>query len=85
MDFMEDIFHTQIEKLPEKEQLIAYKIQNFIFTGYSNWVKPILIALFMFFLFNKLKDALGWQEVIFIQLTVIIIFLRNLSPMLKKG
>lgn len=80
---MEDHLDSQLEQLDEKTQVWVYKIKNFIFDGYNNWVKPILIAVFMFFLFANVKTLLGYQETMFIQMTVIIIYLRIISSKMR--
>jgi len=79
MDKMEEIFDKQVNKLDEKEQKFALKVRSFIMTGYNNWVKPILSAVFMFWLFTKIKNAIGLEEATFILLIVIIIYLRIIS------
>lgn len=84
MDKMEGFLDKQVEQLNEKEQIWVYRIKNFIFDGYNNWIKPILIAMFMFFLFTKIKNLVGLEEAMFIQLTVIIIYLRVISSKIKR-
>lgn len=79
MDKMEEMFDKQVNKLDEKEQKFALKLRTFIFSTYNNWIKPILSAIFMFFLFTKIKNSVGVEEATFILLIVIIIYLRIIS------
>ena len=83
MDSMEKMFDKQIDQLTDKEKVFWLKAKNFIFKGYNSLIKPILIAIFMFWLFDKIKNVVGIQEAMFIQLTVIIIFLRIISSRIK--
>ena len=79
IDKMEEIFDKQLNKLNEKEQAVALKVRSFVMTGYNNWVKPILSAIFMFWLFTKLRNAVGLEDATYYLLIVIIIYLRILS------
>lgn len=79
MDKMEEIFDKQLNQLDEKEQKFALKVRSFIMTGYNNWVKPILSAIFMFWLFTNLRKVVGHEEAIFYLLIAILIYLRIIS------
>ena len=79
MDILDKKFDEQIGQLSEKEQGFMKNVKTFMFSGYNNYIKPILIAIFMFWLFTKIKNTIGWQDTIFVQLTVIIILLRVIS------
>jgi len=76
MGKMEDHLDGQVEQLDEKTQVWVYRIKNFIFDGYNNFIKPILIAVFLFFLFDNIKNLVGYEQAKYIQGIVVIIYLR---------
>jgi hypothetical protein len=78
LDSLENIFEKKISSLGEKEQTFFRSIKNNIKGLYNNWIKPLLIAVFLFWIFGKVEKALGLQYAIFVQLTIIIILLRQL-------
>jgi len=82
MDKLENKFEKSISTLSEKEQNFFRKVKVGWMSVYNNWIKPILIAIFLFWLFNKINTAVGFQATILIQLTIIIIYLRGLSSKL---
>jgi hypothetical protein len=79
MDSLDKRFEEKISVLSEKEQGVLRLVKNNVLFIYNNYLKPILIAIFMFWVFGKVKNIVGVQEAMFIQLTVIIIFLRVLT------
>lgn len=79
MDSMDKVFEDKISTLSDKEKGFLRSVKSNILWIYNSYVKPLLIAIFMFWLFAKIKNVVGLQEAIFIQLTVIIIFLRVIS------
>lgn len=82
MDNLEKRFESQISTLPEKEQKFFRGIKDNVLGIYNKWLKPIIIGIFMFWLFTKVKNAVGIEETVIIQLTVIIIYLRLLNSKL---
>lgn len=79
METLDKHFEKTISTLSEKEQGFLRSAKKNILSIYNSWVKPILIAIFMFWLFTKIKNVVGLQEAMFVQLTVIIIMLRMIS------
>ena len=78
MDSLEQKFETKISGLSEKEQGVFRGIKNVIKNLYNNYIKPLLIAIFLFWIFGKVETLLGIQQAIFVQLTVVIILLRQI-------
>lgn len=85
MDKMDNLFNNKINNLSEKEQIFFKKLKDNLFNIYNSFIKPILISIFLFWLFTKIKNIVGIQEAIFIQLTIIIIFLRLINSKLKSN
>lgn len=79
MDRLDNKFEDMIAPLSDKERIGIRGIKNFIMSFYTNFLKNILIAIFMFWLFTKIKTAIGLQEAMFIQMTTIIVFLRIIN------
>jgi hypothetical protein len=79
MDKLENKFEDMIAPLSDKERLGIRGVKNFLFGLYNNLLKNILIAIFMFWMFEKIKNVVGLQEAMFIQMTTIIIFLRIIN------
>ena len=79
MEKMEEFFDKQVNQLNEKEQKFVLKLRSFIFGTYNNWIKPLLSAIFMFFLFTNLKKIIGQEEATYILLIAILIYLRIIS------
>lgn len=83
LDKMEKQFEKTISSLSEKEQNTMRAIKNNIFVIYNGYLKPILIAFFMFWLFGKIKNIVGLQETVYVLLVVIVILLRALLSKLS--
>jgi len=81
MDKMNNKLEYTIKDLPENEQNVIRKIKDFLINGYE-FIKPVVIGIFMFWLFYRIKDAVGIQETFFIQGVIIIIFLRVIASRL---
>lgn len=79
---MENKFENEISKLNDKEKNFFLKLKDLVFNLYNNFLKNILIAIFLFWFFTKLKKVVGLQEIIFIQLVVIILLLRIIASKL---
>lgn len=82
MDKLEEIFNKQISYLKPSEQVIMRKLKNNAFKIYNNWIKPVLWAIFLFWLFTRIKNAVGLEEAIYIQGVVVIIYLRLIASRL---
>ena len=82
MDKLEKIFEKQISELSEKEQVFLRNFKNNAFAIYNKLLKPVLLAFFMFWLFLRIKSAVGITEAFYIQGIVIIIFLRLIASRL---
>jgi hypothetical protein len=82
MDKLEKIFDNQISQLGEKEQIFFRKFKNNAFNIYNNILKPVLWAIFLFWLFARIKNTIGIQEAFYVQGVVIIIFLRLIASRL---
>jgi hypothetical protein len=79
MDNLENKFENMISTLSDKEKIAIRGIKNFMLNIYNNIIKNILIAIFMFWMFSKIKTIVGLQEAMFIQMTTIIVFLRIIN------
>ena len=79
MGKMDEQFENVISSLTEKEQMWLRNFKLNMFNIYNQYIKPILIAIFMFWLFTRIKNTLGIEEATYIALVVILIFLRNIS------
>lgn len=82
MDKLEEIFNKQISYLKPKEQVFMRKLKNNAFNIYNNLLKPVLWAIFLFWLFTRIKNAVGLEEAIYIQGIVVIIYLRLIASRL---
>jgi hypothetical protein len=82
MDSMDKHFEKTISSLTNKEQETARWLKRNMLSVYNTLLKPLLLAVFMFYLFTKIKNVVGLQEAMFIQLTVIIIMLRVIASKL---
>ena len=82
MDKLERMFEKQISELSQKEQVFLRKLKNNFFTIYNNFLKPVLMGVFLFWLFLRIKTAVGITEAFYIQGIVIIIFLRLIASRL---
>lgn len=80
---MEGKFDEKIKQLSESEQKTARGAKTFFFSAYNNYLKPILIAVFLFWTFDKVKNVVGIQEAVFIQITTIIVFLRMIVSKMR--
>ena len=81
MDLMNELerkFENVIKDLPDNEKATLRSLKLKFFGLYNSLLKPLMIAIFLFWTFDKIKNLLGLQDAIFIQLTVIIILLRML-------
>ena len=83
IDFFEKKFDKAISDLSDKEQVFFRKLKYFVMNSYNSLIKPILIAMFLFWTFGKVKAIVGLEETIYIQLVVIIIFLRIIANRLS--
>lgn len=79
METLEDKFEDMIAPLSDNERIKIRGIKNFILSLYNNFLKTILVAIFLFWLFEKIKKVVGIEEAMFIQMTTIIIYLRYIS------
>ena len=82
MDYLEKKFDEQIEHLNEHEKKFFKGFKKWMFQIYNGILKPILWAVFLFWLFAKIKNVVGLQEVMYIQLVIIILFLRIIASRL---
>lgn len=82
MDALDKKFESAISSLSDKEKNFFRTVKNWVLQIYNGVLKPILWAIFMFWIFTKVKNAVGLQEAIYVQLTVIIIFLRLIASRL---
>lgn len=79
---MEKKFDQKISTLSEKEQKVFRTIKKWTFGLYTT-LKPFAIAIAMFWIFNRVKLAVGLQEAMFIAVVTIIIFLRMILAKLS--
>lgn len=82
MDYLEKRFEKIISELPENERVFVRNIKIWMFKIYNSFIKFILWAVFLFWLFDRIKKAIGIQEAIYVQLTVIILYLRLIASRL---
>lgn len=82
MDNLDKRFENQIKELKPNEQIFLRKLKNNMFSIYNNLLKPVLWAIFLFWLFTRIKNAVGLQEAMYVQGVVIIIFLRLIASRL---
>ena len=82
METMDKHFEKLISVLSEKERIFLRNVKNGMLTIYNNLLKPILWAIFLFWLFTKIKDSVGLQEAFYVQGIVIILFLRLIASRL---
>lgn len=80
---MEDMFEKQVSQLTEKEQNVVRWIKDKIFIGYD-FIKPFLIAVAMFWIFDRIKKAVGFQDALYVCVVIIIIFLRLIYSKIGK-
>jgi hypothetical protein len=73
---MDDIVTKMTEKMPEKDRLDMFKMKNVLVKVFDNYLKPMVYAIAMFWLFNRVKGIVGLQDAIYICLVTIIVFLR---------
>lgn len=78
---LEAKYDAQVKQLSEKEQVTLNKAKTFFSSAYK-FIKPIIIAIFLFTLFTKLKAKIGWEDTIFVLLVTIVVFLRYISSKL---
>lgn len=80
---LEAIFDKQLEPLSEKEKSFFYGIKT---KSEKIWktLKPIALALAMFYVFGKIYKTVGHDYTIFILLVIVVILLRNLSSKLGE-
>jgi len=79
METLEDKFEDMIAPLSDNERIKIRGIKNFMFSLYNNYLKIIFVAIFLFWLFDRIKKLVGLEEAMFIQMTTIIIYLRYIS------
>lgn len=85
MNVMDKQWEKALTKLNEKEQKFFRNIKKYLLDiGYNKILKPILIGIATFWIFNKLKTRLGLEDTIFIILIVIILYLRSISTKLGE-
>jgi len=82
MDWMEKKFDNQINQLGEKEAKFFRGFKKWMFQIYNGVLKPVLWAIFLFWMFNRIKGLVGIQEAFYIQGIVIILFLRIIASRL---
>ena len=76
IELMDKKLEKQMKPLPEKDKVFIRKIKNKFTKSYET-IKPFLIAVGMFYIFAKLKKAIGIEETVFILLVFIVILLRQ--------
>jgi hypothetical protein len=81
MKRLNDMFEDKIKDLSDKEQIFFRNLKNKSFTIYET-IKPILIAIGLFWIFTRIKHAIGLQEAFYVQGIVIIILLRMIASRL---
>lgn len=72
-----------ISGLTYKEQQFFLKMEKRI-TGFFNFLKPFVMGLATFFIFYRIKDRVGEDSIIFVQLTVIIIMMKLMLEKLSR-
>ena len=82
MGYLEKKFDEQIAKLSPKEQGFFKGVKKWMFQIYNCILKPVLLAFALFWIFGRVKTAVGLEEAIFIQLTVVILLLRMIASRL---
>ena len=82
MDMLERMFEKQIAVLEPNEQVFLRKLKNNSFAIYNNILKPVLYAIFFFWIFARVESAYGIEKGFYIQGVVIIIFLRMIASRL---
>jgi len=82
IDNLEKQFDQKISTLTESEQKVFKTIKKWTFGLYTT-IKPFVIAIAMFWIFNKVKLAVGMQEAMYIVMIMILIFLRMILAKLN--
>ena len=81
MDRLDVKFEATIKELDSDSRVKVRNFKNLMFGSY-NFVKPVLIAIAMFWLFYRIQARIGTQETILAVLILNAIFLRSLNKKL---
>lgn len=83
-DWKEKYFQKQLSKLPPELRPMAVKLNNILTSFINNFVKPVSIAIGLFYIFNRIKLRVGYPDAFYILGVVIIIWLRSINDNLRK-
>lgn len=75
-------FEQQIEGLTDKEKEFFRNSKNYYMKIYE-FLKPLMIAVAMFWLFNRIKNTIGFYDAIYVVAVAQLVFLRMILSKLS--